>query len=649
MGALIFRPVVTLCLAWVFSNPVVAREKPLSSVADLRYGNSLYHYYLDDYLSALSELLVAESKGGIRGHGNNPEIMQGGLALGYQMERYASDIFERLLDENRSAETRDAAWFYLAKLRYEREHWVRALEALERLSKKPNPDLLRDANALKINLFLKQDNIEQAVYLLKRARLPEDELPYFYFNIGSAYARKGEYLQAVNYYNFLRQDIYQKEEYRTLYDKAMTGAGYSFLFLKNYVAAQSAFETVRLSSALSNRALLGYGWAAAEQGNYREALKPWLHLANSALVDENNQEALIAVPYAYEKLGSAGRALAGYQKAEASFAEEIEKINLVLTSLESEELLQALQVQTQEQRNWLDFAAEQQLSPRLTYLVELFSRQQFRGSVQELQDLLAIRDKLQDWQRKIDFYSNMIVTRAGNRFQQNEFFQVEDLRERIANIREQRRELSRKIEDIASDKNYFKLASEDLRPLIERVQRSEKNVEMLRESDPFIDEYEESTRRYRGILLWEASESFGDNLWQLIKVLNQVNESSTRLQEVFDRVNLLTRTAPDLDPYQQRLDGAKQEISSLLVKIEALIHQNKRLLKWQVVSRLEQQRDHLSDYLAQSRLSIARIYDKARQEQEQEQFERSKSAAATKNLDNAVEQNAPQIENEEAL
>ena len=81
-----------LIVAVTANSSVAAKVKPRSTVADLRYGVALYHYYQQDYMTALSELLVAKQRGGIQGHGDNPEIMEGGFALAYGIDNYAAAL-----------------------------------------------------------------------------------------------------------------------------------------------------------------------------------------------------------------------------------------------------------------------------------------------------------------------------------------------------------------------------------------------------------------------------------------------------------------------------------------------------------------------------------------------------------------------------
>lgn len=640
------RQLALSVLVLASASAIEAREKPLTSVADLRYGAALYNYYLDDYLSAMSELLIADEQGGIAGHGENPKIMEGGLAAGYGMERYASDIFERLLDQNRSQSVRDSAWYFLAKLRYQHEDWARAAEALDKVGKKPEKKLAEDINALRMNILLKQDKPAEAAEYLKKNRFAERWLPYFHFNIGTAFARKRQFADAIDYFDFLAQDIYQGEEYRTLYDKAMTASGYAYLFEQRYEEAKAQFSRVRLNSKLSNRALLGYGWAAAELEQYQEALKPWLHLTRSSVEDENHQEAMIAVPYAYEKMGELGLALNHYQKAEASFSEEIQKIDQVLISLQNDDLLDALQLQSEGDIDWLSFARDQQLSPRLTYLIQLFSRNDFQGSVIEFRDLLALRTHLNEWQTRLTFYSEMIAARELDRTEKSEFLKVSALTERIAAMQQQRSDYAKEIERIASEKDFFSLAAGDEVDLISRVSRSGDTIEKLRESDPFIDEYEESNRRYRGLLLWDANEKFGERLWKAIKTLNKLDDTITELSDVKKRINALMLGAPDLDRYRGQVDTANTQLESMLAKIEEAISNNEGELKAQVIAVLYEQRRRLSNYLAQSRLSVARIYDLTNQERENAEFQRIKDQAQVKQPDDTIAEGESEIETE---
>ena len=118
----------TSLLTTSFSS-LAANDEPLSSVADLRYGATLFEYYQGHYFEALSELMIAEERGGIQGHSDNPKLIEGGINLSFGMEQTAGEIFNALLSADaegnfsRPLSVRNAAWFYLGKLRYLRGDW----------------------------------------------------------------------------------------------------------------------------------------------------------------------------------------------------------------------------------------------------------------------------------------------------------------------------------------------------------------------------------------------------------------------------------------------------------------------------------------------------------------------------------------------
>lgn len=628
MAAVTYKTVLLFCAFICFSFSAEARKEKLTTVKDLRYGVALYWYYQGDYMNALSELLVAKERGGIQGHGDNPEIMEGGFSLGYGMERHASEIFQRLLAENRSRDSQDAAWFFMSKLRYLREDWAGAQEALDKISQPPASAIRDDVYAHQINLVIRQDQLEEAQRLIRKKNPGEEWMPYINFNLGSAYARRQRYIDSVTYFRRLSKIEYTSDELRALYDKAMTSGGYAYLIGGQYESAIREFSKVRLTSALSNRALLGYGWAAAGLEQFEEALKPWTYLAESSLIDENSQEALIAVPYAYEKLGSKGLALQGFQRAEQSFLEEMQRLQTVMTSLQGRQFLEALSIERSEGMDWLKHVRDNQVSPQLSYLAELFSREDFQGVVQELRDLIGIQQDLQEWQNKLYFYADLMVEREQGRSQRASDLAARDLTIKIKEMKAQRKALALKIERIAASRDYFAMATEDEKDLIDRVLRAQKRIGLLRETDPFIDETEEAVRRYYGVLYWQASETFSDRMWRAVKTLNRLDDTLATVTRNHEKVEFIINNAQDLDPMKQRIADGQARIEIELARINLAIDVTSDKLRSQTMAVLENQSRRLNHYIAQSRLSIARLYDQSLHDELNRQVSENNAAEA---------------------
>lgn len=609
----------TVCCC--LTAPALGADKPLTAVADLRYGVSLYHYFQNENLQALSELLVAQKKGGIRGHGDNPEIMEGGFSMAYGMERKAADIFTRLLDSNRPQQTRDAAWFYLAQMRYLRGDWAAAEQALSNISERPVTELAGQLAMLRFNLAVRQNQLEVAQTWLKAVKRENPNWPYMHFNMGSAYSRNGRYAEGVEEFTTLLKLPQRSPEYLALYDKSMTAAGYSQLLQQHYPQAIEHFMRVRLDSPLSNRALLGYGWAAVEMEDYALALKPWQALSKRSLIDENTQEALVAIPYAYEKMGYQQAALTEFKHAEGNYLAEIKKLDQVIDNVQGYAIREALNIERSEDFDWLHYAQKSQLSPQLSYLVPLFSQESFIGLVQELRDLLAIQEQFQQWQIKLTFYREMLNERESNRAQELDFLAQQELGKKIAAMEARRNKLAETLAQIHRERDVAALVSLEEAPKMQRIVRSEKNVRLLQQaaldaSMAVMPAEElallaESLRRQKGLLLWQTADHFDERYWRVKRGLAQVNEALNAMRSTQSRISNVVDKGFDLAPYRRSIAAAEEQLLTQTVDIEIAVERGQDALRGQVLSVLRQQRERLFHYLAQSRLSIARLMDQA--------------------------------------
>lgn len=598
--------------------PALAKDKPLSTVADLRYGVALYNYYQNQNLEAMTELMVAQKKGGIRGHGDNPEIMEGGFSMAYGMERRASDIFTRLLDANRPQRTRDSAWFYLAQMRYLRGDWPAAEEALAKISAKPHEELAPEVAALRFNLAVQRNRFDEANTIL-RDQLKSPLAPYMQFNLGAAFSREGEFAKAIPYFLQVQKLPQTTPEYLGLYDKAMTAAGYAALLDKQYAQAVGHFSLVRLDSPLSNRALLGYGWAAVEQGDYNLALRPWQQLARRSLVDEYTQEVLVAIPYAYEKMGYKNQALQEFRKAEAGYLAEIDQLRQVIGQVQGYAIREALNIDRSSDINWLDHAQQQQLSPQMTYLITLFAREDFLGLVRELRDLLAIQNQFREWQGKLDFYAAMLDEREVNRARELDTLARQRLEEKIVELEAQTESAAVEVARLQKEEDFLRLVDEADAARLERIVRAEKNIATLQrgawemgvEVMPAeeLESLRESLRRQKGLMVWRAMEMYEERLWRAGTELAQLQRELASARAAQQRIQAILDQGFDLDPYRQRIAGAAEQLLLQSTDIDRAIELSQDALRGKVLLVLEQQQVRLEHYLAQSRLSIARLLD----------------------------------------
>ena len=93
---------------------------PPRAVSDLAYGEVLYHFFQEDYFTAITRLEIALARNRLPHHRQEAELLHGGLLLSYGLIDAAEAIFERLLNPDTPAQLRNRVWYYLARLNQRR-------------------------------------------------------------------------------------------------------------------------------------------------------------------------------------------------------------------------------------------------------------------------------------------------------------------------------------------------------------------------------------------------------------------------------------------------------------------------------------------------------------------------------------------------
>lgn len=638
------------CLAMVlFAAPcasLLAAEKPKTQVADLRYGVSLYHYYQQDYIPAISELMVADARDGIQGHGNNPELIAGGLSLAFGMQNHAEQLFTQLLQDNsRPQNVRDAAWFYLGKLQYARGDWAGAASSFSRVSEKFNEDLLAEMHSLQINLQIKQNDLTPfSIEVVEQENLKQ-WAPFALYNLGAANARNGDMKTARLFFNELMELSFDsngqsRAEYLTLQDKAHTATGYAYLQEKSYLAAIEEFRQVHLDGIESNQALLGYGWAAIAQEKYLEAIKPWQVLQQRSLLFPAAQEALLALPFAYEKLNAPGDALREYEAAEKLLSQEINLVRDMRATLTAGELLtlvsskpvSAKELQelekknepgtltaliTDDGQNWLKLSDTSVIKTRSIYLRELFAQNSFQSSVLDLRDLLKMQKLLLDWQPKLKAYDELLQQKQVWRQQKEQQLSQQSLAQKQLSMQQERDALVARIATIKATNDYIALADAQTRKRFAAVERSTNTIARMKADGQDTSDYENRLWVSRGILLWNAAQDFPVNLAALESSLVTIDAAIANITASRAKVENITASGQDLQPLFARLHQQQTQVDAQLHDLNGVIDVRAEQLRRKVDAQLAAHEQRLNRYLAQSNLAVARLYDTALRKQAQ--------------------------------
>jgi hypothetical protein len=103
-------------------------------IAAPHYGDTLFNFYQDRFFGAITGLMVSQHFGRVAPHDDEAEVLRGGMLLSYGLHEQATEVFARLIERNAPLSVRDRAWFFLARIRHQRELPALAQEALDRIA-----------------------------------------------------------------------------------------------------------------------------------------------------------------------------------------------------------------------------------------------------------------------------------------------------------------------------------------------------------------------------------------------------------------------------------------------------------------------------------------------------------------------------------
>ncbi len=401
-----------------------ASPPPPTGVQSPFYGDSLFHFFQGQYFTSVTHLMVSQHFGRVSPHDDEAEILRGGLFLSYGLHREAGDVFARLVERGAAPPVRDRAWFYLAKIRYQRGLLPQAEEALARIEKPLTGGLEEDRVLLQANVLMGLARYAEAARVLDALSKVPGASTYARYNLGVALIRSGDVTRGSAMLDQVGKMPATSEEFRSLRDKANVALGFAALKDNRPADAQAYFERVRLAGMMSNKALLGFGWARAQanEPTHRArheamnlALVPWTELATRDPGDAAVLEARLAVPYAYAELGSYAQSLELYQDAIRAFERESISLDESVAAIRGGKLLDGLIASNPgEEMGW--FWAVTELPeggplPHGGHLAQVLATHEFQEAFKNYRDLLYLSRNLQQWRESLDVLRDMLANR----------------------------------------------------------------------------------------------------------------------------------------------------------------------------------------------------------------------------------------------
>ena len=605
-----------VCMLLVFSGSSSANLEEPNVIKDLHYGEVLFHFYQDDYFTSIVHLLAARDLNRTTNHIPEDELLLGGIDLSFGLHNEASRIFEKLLQGNVSETVRNRAYYYLAKIYYQRGYLDEAAEYLSRISGAVQASIFGELKLLMGQVYLAQGKYADAISSLDNWKGPKNYRNYAKYNLGVAYTKNGNINKGIEYLRDVGKIRGKSEASRTLKDKANLAAGLTLIQNDQPEDAAKYLNNVRLEGLYSNMALLGIGWANTEADNHEAALVPLMELRNRSAYHSEVQEGILALAYAYNQLGLTGHAVQAYEQAAEIYHNEAIELANSARAIEQGVLVDALLDRTKggPQMGWFWTLRELPEIPEVKYFTKLIAEHEFHEALKNFRDLLFLQRNLEHWDDNISIYLTMLDTRKA-RYQKYLPLVEKRLSELDLNqLQLHRDNLSNILSDIDNQETYLNLATVGEKQKLFKIENLSKHLDELEAKNPNdtkIKQMREKVALMQGVLHWQIHSDFINRKWKHRQDISEIDKSLKVTPGNSATVKkAIEESVYRFDEFESRIIALQKETKRLMPIVDRVIVAQSRYLEYVAVKELKRREKILAGYEKHARFALAAAYDR---------------------------------------
>ncbi|HEY2560119.1 MAG TPA: hypothetical protein VGI48_10465 [Caldimonas sp.] len=589
-----------------------APAEPTHEIKAPYYGDALFYFFQDRYFTSITTMMASQQFDRLVHHDDEAEILRGGMLASYGMTREAGDIFATMVARGAAPSVRDRAWFYLAKIRYQRGYLPEAEEALAKVEHKLPRDLEEDKGLLLAQLLMLRSDYAGAAGALSGLPLKGNGARYVRYNLGIAFLKSGNPKRGTELLDELGKESAPSEEYRNLRDRANVALGFSALSEGRAKDARVYLERVRLESLQSSKALLGFGWAADALKDPELALVPWQELAKRDFGETAVLEAQIAVPYAYAELGAHGQALQRYEGAIAAFERESAALEESIKAIRNGKMIDTLVEQNPgEEMGWFWKIRDLAEMPRARHLAQVLAQHEFQEALKNYRDLRFLAKNLEDWRDKLVIFDDMLATRR------------KAFADRLPVVRERQQQIDiealvKRRDTIAAEVAAGEAAGDGVafadakqQELLEKLKEIHRIVEA-----PTADEeafkQRDRVRLVGGVLAWQLSQDSVGRLWDAKVELERMSGWLDDAKKHAEALSTAQREEPlRFDRFAHRIAAISPMLQVMIPRVASLSREQREEAQEIAITELTGQQQRIAGYTTQARFALAQLYDRA--------------------------------------
>lgn len=585
---------------------------------DAYFGEALYYAYQNEFFDAIARVDtelrlyhgVDEPRlDRLHYYVNDAEFSVGDFELSYRMHQKAGRAIRAVIEGNVDPAVRNEAIYRLAKIYYQKEQYINALHAIERIDGDVSEAFQNDVSFLKGQIYMVNGRFAEAEPLFASLKGTASHRGYAGYNLGLAKIAQGDLLGAAVVLDQVGSLKTEDRAVLAIRDKANLMLGSRLLDAGKPQAAARYLEKVRLDGPFSNRALLGLGWINVNGDNYEQALVPWSMLQDRHVTDPEVQDALLGVPYAYGKLGLYGKASLGYGRALTAMNQELDKLDASVQSIKDGNFLKALvREEFKKDSNWVIKLRKLSDTPETFYLMDLMASHDFQSSLQNYFDLEQLRKKLVSWSDYYAAYEEMISIRR--QYYEPLLPEIDTQFRKLDSLiklrLEQRDQIHNRLQAMLIAPRPEFLATADERLSILEIESFENSPANSSEGT------QRRVDRLKGLIHWSWTTEYDERLTKTFEHLTALDKDIARLETIYNSfVRTRQAATQSYQGYSEQITHLRLNTERSLKTVETLMLRQGKMLEAMAIHELQSRSQKLEVAQVKARFALAESYDRA--------------------------------------
>ena len=331
-----------------------------------------------------------------------------------------------------------ADYFQIGRMEYQAGRCKPALRAFKKVKRKLSIDDKQEWAFYRANCFILLGSNVRAAQVLND-NLSGPWAAYAYYNLAQSYngasRDKTKALVALRIADSLISG--KTSEEKALSNQINLAAGSMYLNESKPDLASEFFKKIYLDATIAPEALYLNGLSKLELNDFRSATQSWFSVKKYPLINQSVAEALLAIPYAYERSGYTSQALEAYLEATAAFKNELEiidKIDRLLKKYGAQQLL--IEENTIEGLEW--FLAKDVVTNTMkaTYYSYFMQNSAIYDSVELFSELKMLSDSMQFWSSQLQVFDQSLKKKRNNFSKKSQSFNAETVQAKIKKLSE---------------------------------------------------------------------------------------------------------------------------------------------------------------------------------------------------------------------